>query len=70
MFENIKKKIKAINIIFKSNEYFVIGAFPDLKYTNNNQHNLIKYKYESNTNRKIFYNYCKHFIENLNKDKK
>lgn len=62
---NFVSKWKAIKRILKEDEFFLMTASIDDKY-NRNDLGPIKYHYETNTDRELFYVFLRDFIKDLN----
>lgn len=62
---NFISKWKAIKRILKEDEFFLMTASVD--YTHNrNGLEPIKYNYDTNTDRELFYVFLRDFVKNLN----
>lgn len=62
---NFVSKWKAIKRILKEDEFFLMTASIDSTY-NKNGIGPIKYHYETNTDRELFYVFLRDFVKDLN----
>ena len=70
VFKLMKEKLKAIWNILIHDEYFIVTAYKDTTYSTKGYGGWapIRYDYVHNTNRNVFYQFVKNYIENLDKD--
>lgn len=62
---NFISKWKAIKRILKEDEFFLMTASVDYTF-NTDGLGPIKYNYDTNTDRELFYIFLKDFVKNLN----